>query len=145
MSDIIEMNRADYVTLIKQFMSGEISGATFQKTFLDKWRRNRDEAYARVNTGGERPDIRLLNAFQRGELSESEFNKKWQELWGYKPSLWLTVFERLFRDVERFEPDPVRLKESKNDSVQYNAEYCISENELKSRLQDYLIELGETS
>lgn len=141
MSANIEANKAEYLTLMKRFLKGDIDGKSFQKTFLDMWRSDRDASYARAEKWPKRYDIELLDARLRGELSADEFSKRWRELWGYEPTRWLEISESLFRDVDRFEPDPVLYEESKQDPVPQNAAYCITEDELRERIKGYMSEL----
>jgi hypothetical protein len=141
MSDTPGFSKRDYMELMKRFLLSEIDGRTFQTTFLDMWRSDRDASYARVQTWPKRYDIELMDARLRGDLNPEEFSVRWQKLWGYEPTRWLEIQDALFRDVDRFEPDPVLYEESKQDPVRQNADYCITEAELRERVKTYILEL----
>ena len=141
MSAIVEANKQEYLTLMKRFLNSEIDGKTFQVMFLGMWRRDRDESYSKAESWPKRYDIDLMETRLRGEMTGEEFSKRWRDLWGYEPTRWLEIQDRLFRDVDRFEPDKSAYEASKQDPDPYNAAYYITEEELREKVKEYLSEL----
>jgi hypothetical protein len=143
MKDALDTNKREYMDLMRRFLRSEIDGKTFQKTFLDMWRRDRDISYGKLQEWSRRHDVDLIEARQRGEMSNEEFSKRWRDLWGYEPTRWLEIQDSLFRDVDSFEPDQTVYEASKRDSNPYNAAYYITQEELRDRVKEYLRELEE--
>jgi hypothetical protein len=141
MSIAVEENKDRYLALMREFVAGRIKGDIFQKEFLDCYRADLAQDDQMKAKWTKRHDIELMESRLREELSSEEFNKRWHELFDYKETKWLDVYERVFRDVDRFEPDPARYDESKQDPVAENAEYCITEEELRVKVRGYLQEL----
>jgi hypothetical protein len=143
MSAIVEANKQEYLKLMKLFLKSEIDGRSFQSMFLEMWRRDRDESYSKVKSWSRRYDRDLMERRLRGEITGEEFSKRWHDLWGYEPTRWLEIQDRLFRDVDRFEPDKTVYKTPKQDPDPYNAAYYITEEELREKVKEYLSDLDE--
>jgi hypothetical protein len=76
-------NQEPFLKLIRQFLNSNLNGETFCHEFMNLWRNDRDQQYAQRNTWKERFDIQLIEAYSRKQLTDEEFSRKWEELWGY--------------------------------------------------------------
>jgi hypothetical protein len=141
MSATIQANKHSYLKLMRAFAESRIDGKTFQSEFFEMRNRNLNEDEATAKSWPERYDIKIQEDYGRGNISSDEFRQKWHNLWNYQPSKWLDVFDRLFRDVDRFEPNEAIYEESKKEPDRYDATYYITEDNLRERVIAYMREV----
>ena len=142
MSSTIQANKNQYVDLMRQFINSTIDGRTFQRNFFDMRYRDVEQDDEKKKQWPKRYDVELMESRARGEMSEEEFSKRWHELLGYEQTKWLDIFDRLFRDIDRFEPNEAIYEESKKDPDSFNTTYYITEEDLRKRVLEFLQEIG---
>ena len=72
-----------YFSLIENFLILGLAVDAFCAEFTALWMQDRDDIYAKKAAWPQPYDELLLAAWQRGEISESEFQRGWAKLWGY--------------------------------------------------------------
>ena len=72
-----------FLSLIESFLGWNREVDTFCAEFMTLWMQDRDKTYAKKATWSQPYDELLLTSWQRGEISEDEFQKEWAKLWGY--------------------------------------------------------------
>jgi hypothetical protein len=73
----------EFLLLMERFLGRTLEADAFCSEFTALWIRDRDETCAKKATWPQPYDELLLAAFQRGEISGSEFERKSAALWGY--------------------------------------------------------------
>ena len=100
-------NERLYLSIIQQFLSAELDGEAFCRAFMGQWKADRDEQDALMESWPERYDLHLIEAWERGALTDQEFHHKWTELWGYtKYEPLLEMLNRVFTACDCFYPIP---------------------------------------
>ncbi len=141
MSALIWARRDYYRKLMKQFARGDLPASQFVRAFLDAREEDLRKEYESRSEGDRQADQQVLERFQRGDLSGDEFLRRSAELWAYPADdKWLSIFDRVFMDLDAFEQDPGELAE-----LQKVEPWRIGEDELRSRIQRYLAELDSSS
>lgn len=119
-------NEKQYLELIRQFLNSEIDVDIFCERFSSLWRIDRDEEWSKVKNLPERPDVKLTEAFDRGEISGEVFQQKWRELFNSESYEALaTMTDRIFTACDVFRDEP-------------EAEYEIDETELRREVAEHL-------
>jgi Bacterial self-protective colicin-like immunity len=62
------------------FLSQSLSYPEFEKKYFDLWRQDRDEQWELVQPSGERPDLVLHEALNKGEITKEQFGLQWRKL-----------------------------------------------------------------
>ncbi len=124
MSYVANENR--YLELIRQLLDSEIDGETFCQRFSSLWRVDRDEEWSKAETWSERHDLKLTEAYNRGDISGEVFQQKWRELFGSESYEDLTAMtNRIFTACDVFCVEP-------------EAAYEIDETELQREVAEHL-------
>jgi hypothetical protein len=119
-------NEKQYLELIRQFLNSEIDVDIFCERFSSLWRVDRDEEWSKVENLPERPDVKLTEAFNRGEISGEVFQQKWRKLFDSESYEALaTMTDRIFTACDVFREEP-------------EAEYEIDETELRREVAEHL-------
>ena len=142
MNTTVEPSRSEYIALIRRYLNGEIDGKTFGAGFQELQRRHKTLEDEKVRSWPKRYDLQLERDYTSGKISKDEFNKRWYELWEYKPGGWRDIVELgLFYLLDQYTEEEDLLRAYRNDPDEYNQTYFLTEKELKEELKKYLKEL----
>ena len=128
--------------MIRKYLNNEIDERIFGAEFRELQRKHKTLQDERVNSWPARYDVQLEREYSDGKISEDEFNKKWEELWGYKQGGWHDiVYAELLYLFDRRTDDEEVLQAYRNDADEDRRTYFLTEEQLKEELKRYLKEL----
>jgi hypothetical protein len=142
MSATIEAKMIEYQNLMKQFVNRQINGIAFRQLFMEMRRQDLDQDQKRAKKWPERYDVKLQEELLDGKIEKQEFNRRWQDLWGYRPTRWLEIFDEVFDELDRFEPDDSAYQRARKDQDVNTRTYYITEDQLRETVNGYLKELS---
>ena len=141
MSTMIEAHKEKYMALMRKFASSDLDARSFQREFFDMRNRDLREDIERLGPEIKRKELELIDNYQLGRISWEEFRKRRDELTGYQTSRWFEMFDEIFDETERCEPDK-EIYEKNNADPNRTDDY-ITEEELRDKIKEYLKELDE--
>ncbi len=99
-------NKAQYMCIIHRFLESRIDGVDFTAQFCALWKRDRDDAYAKKHCWSEPLDQQLMTGLASGEITKSEFSKRWSELWEYEEDIsFVEMTDKIFSACDVFVAD----------------------------------------
>jgi hypothetical protein len=134
----IESNKDKIIELMRDFVNSKIDGESFGAAISEYRRRAMEEDEKQMNSWPRRLDLELTDAYTRGDLTKEQYSKKWQELYGHYDPKWVDIFNGIYAETDRFEPDENVRNESRNHPILWNAEYYIDEETFREQIKKYL-------
>jgi hypothetical protein len=133
--------QGEYMELVERFLAQELDGTAFAKEFLKKRRRdgNKDDDIAR--SWPARYDLQIFDELGQGTITLAEFDRRWQELWGYSlQDPFIKFVGRLFTEIESYEPDEEIYRGLADEHPEW---YFQTDEELRRRVERHFEEFSE--
>ena len=110
-----------FLSLIEKLLNGNLAADQFCTQFTRLWMKERDAVYARKATWPEPYDELLIAAFQRGEMTGSQFRSEHAKLWGYDEN---DAFQEMINEIHStcsvFSPTPELEGEIDEQQLKYD-------------------------
>jgi len=103
-----QKNQHRYLGLMTRFAEGKLSGSLFVAQFMELWRTDRDADYEIKKSWDVPYDEMLIISLRKGEITNEEFARKWNALWGLSKTdqLLRDLLDKVFTACDVFSPDP---------------------------------------
>ena len=115
------MRQEPFLSLMKSFLDRKIQVQTFCTRFSSLWVQERDLSYAKKAEWPQPYDEMLTAAWQRGEITATQFSEQFAELWGYDPDT-QDIYDALHSACDCFYPFPEREGEIDEEQLRHETE-----------------------
>ena len=115
------MRQKRFLSLMKSFLDREIQAQPFCTRFTKLWTQERDMTLAKKAEWPQPYDEQITAAFQRGEITGTQFSEQFAELWGYDPDT-QEIYDALHSACDCYYPFPEREGEIDEEQLRHEVE-----------------------
>jgi hypothetical protein len=102
------VDKKQYLQMMRRFVQCELDAMTFVKQFLHARDKDKAKEWAITATWDKPYDQLLIADLRQGKISQEEFSRGWDELFGWSPEekVCLQLLDRVYSACDAFIDDP---------------------------------------